>query len=106
MNTAPAEKVSLHVPRLECEASLSLATPSSGPAGKAGENGLLKQPVRSRNLHLILVPNSLTSFWDARPAIPDTFIPVETSRPQKAGTPSGTRTPNQRIKSPLLYQLS
>ena len=101
MHAAPAEKISLRLPRLEGGASLSLATPSSGPAGRAGENGpLFKQPVRSRNLHLILVPNSLASFWDARPAIPDTSIPVETSRPQTMVRPQGLepRTNGLRVR--------
>ena len=44
--------------------------------------------------------------WDSNPQPTDyksVALPIELRRP---GTPSGTRTPNQLIKSQLLYRLS
>ncbi len=55
------------------------------PTRQAGSvrTGRLRRPVRRNiRLHLNLVPNSLTSFWDARPAIQAPSTPVETCRPQ------------------------
>ena len=56
------------------------------PTRQAGSvrTGRLRRPVRRNiRLHLHLFPNSLTSFWDARPAIQAPSTPVETCRPPR-----------------------
>ena len=79
------------------------------PVRQAGpvRTGRFRQPVRRNNrLHLHLAPNLLTSYWACSTCHPCHHHPRRNLSPPIAGAPSGTRTLNQRIKSPLLYQLS